>query len=251
MIKLFRKIRQNLLVENKTGKYLKYAFGEILLVVIGILIALQINNWNEGRKKAANEAYILNEILNNLNEDDEQIEHILERRMATQTAVEKILKILNTKPLDENGIEKHIAQFLTFERFYPMNNAFEMMKSNGLVVENKNLRTAISRYYDFEQKKATQSIKDVESVIVRILESENAIRSNLKSADSGTKKNTSVSLRNTSDPKFLELLQTELIIFKDNNSTSAVRISDFKNLNNNLTTMIQKELNKRRLSKYL
>ena len=47
MIKFFRKIRQNLLMENKTGKYLKYAIGEIILVVIGILIALQINNWNE------------------------------------------------------------------------------------------------------------------------------------------------------------------------------------------------------------
>ena len=47
MIKFFRKIRQNLLMENKTGKYFKYAFGEIILVVIGILIALQINNWNQ------------------------------------------------------------------------------------------------------------------------------------------------------------------------------------------------------------
>jgi len=47
MIKFFRKIRQNLLMENKTGKYFKYAIGEIVLVVIGILIALQINNWNE------------------------------------------------------------------------------------------------------------------------------------------------------------------------------------------------------------
>src|SRR6056297_2397045 len=47
MIKFLRKIRQNLLMENKTTKYLKYAIGEILLVVIGILIALQINNWNE------------------------------------------------------------------------------------------------------------------------------------------------------------------------------------------------------------
>jgi len=46
MIKFFRKVRQNLLSEGKTGKYLKYAFGEIVLVVIGILIALQINNWN-------------------------------------------------------------------------------------------------------------------------------------------------------------------------------------------------------------
>jgi len=50
MIKFFRKIRQNLLSENKTGKYFKYAIGEIVLVVIGILIALQINNWNEKRK---------------------------------------------------------------------------------------------------------------------------------------------------------------------------------------------------------
>jgi hypothetical protein len=49
MIKFFRKIRQNLLAEGKTGKYLKYAIGEIVLVVIGILIALQINNWNQGR----------------------------------------------------------------------------------------------------------------------------------------------------------------------------------------------------------
>ena len=53
MIKLFRKIRQNLLSEGKTGKYLKYAIGEIILVVIGILIALQINNWNEEQKQIA------------------------------------------------------------------------------------------------------------------------------------------------------------------------------------------------------
>ena len=50
MLKFFRKIRQNLLMENKTGKYFKYAIGEIVLVVIGILIALQINTWNENRK---------------------------------------------------------------------------------------------------------------------------------------------------------------------------------------------------------
>jgi len=50
MIKFFRKIRYALMEKNKTGKYLKYAFGEIMLVVIGILIALQINNWNEEKR---------------------------------------------------------------------------------------------------------------------------------------------------------------------------------------------------------
>jgi len=49
MIKLFRNIRQNLLNEGKTTKYFKYAIGEIILVVIGILIALSINNWNVSR----------------------------------------------------------------------------------------------------------------------------------------------------------------------------------------------------------
>ncbi len=51
MIRFFRNIRQKLAAENKVMAYLRYAIGEILLVVIGILIALQINNWNEHRKE--------------------------------------------------------------------------------------------------------------------------------------------------------------------------------------------------------
>ena len=67
MIKFFRKIRQNLLMENKTGKYFKYAIGEIILVVIGILIAFQINNWNENRKIKHKETVIQKELLASLN----------------------------------------------------------------------------------------------------------------------------------------------------------------------------------------
>jgi hypothetical protein len=59
MIKFFRKIRKNLIKERKTSKYFKYALGEIVLVVIGILIALQINNWNEDRKDNSEEQKIL------------------------------------------------------------------------------------------------------------------------------------------------------------------------------------------------
>ena len=59
MIKFFRKIRFNLMSENQTGKYFKYAIGEIVLVVIGILIALGINNWNEHRKDLEKELNII------------------------------------------------------------------------------------------------------------------------------------------------------------------------------------------------
>lgn len=70
MIKFFRKIRQNLLSEGKTGKYLKYAFGEIVLVVIGILIALQVNNWNEKKKVNNNEIKLLKKAILDLNQEN-------------------------------------------------------------------------------------------------------------------------------------------------------------------------------------
>jgi len=84
MIKFFRRIRQNLLSEGKTGKYLKYAIGEIVLVVIGILIALSINNWNQERSQRNEEKIILSTLkadfesaikeLNLLNIDRERIQ---------------------------------------------------------------------------------------------------------------------------------------------------------------------------------
>ncbi len=79
MIKFFRKIRQNLLMENKTGKYFKYALGEIVLVMIGILLALQINNWNEKRKETNQTIGLLENMIKDLKTDisilDRQIDN--------------------------------------------------------------------------------------------------------------------------------------------------------------------------------
>jgi hypothetical protein len=62
MIKLFRKIRQKMLSENKFRKYITYAVGEVILVVIGILIAVSINNWNQERQLKNEEKVILKNI---------------------------------------------------------------------------------------------------------------------------------------------------------------------------------------------
>ena len=69
MIKFFRRIRQRLLLGNKFSKYLLYAIGEIILVVIGILIALQINNWNELQKAQQQEQELYIKLLENLDND--------------------------------------------------------------------------------------------------------------------------------------------------------------------------------------
>ena len=74
MIKFFRKIRQRLVSENKFSKYLIYAIGEIVLVVVGILIALQINNWNENQKINDTVQNYYNQLLQDLNKDKVYIE---------------------------------------------------------------------------------------------------------------------------------------------------------------------------------
>ena len=77
MIKFFRHIRKRLLSENRFNKYLLYAIGEIVLVVIGILIALQINNWNESRKLAQSGKEFIKEIYKELNTEIANIDEIL------------------------------------------------------------------------------------------------------------------------------------------------------------------------------
>lgn len=77
MIKFFRHIRKSLVEQNKMSKYFKYAIGEILLVVIGILIALQINNWNENRKRLQKERELYLNIIKDLDEEHKVLqEHI-------------------------------------------------------------------------------------------------------------------------------------------------------------------------------
>ncbi|TLP71099.1 DUF6090 family protein [Maribacter sp. ACAM166] len=69
MIKFFRKIRQKTLTENKFGKYLTYAIGEIILVVIGIFLAIQLNNLNENRKEVDKEVSFLLRLKDDFNSD--------------------------------------------------------------------------------------------------------------------------------------------------------------------------------------
>jgi len=69
MLKFFRKIRRNLLSEGKSGTYFKYALGEVFLVVIGILIALQINNWNENRKQLKQQYFLFQQLLSDAKAD--------------------------------------------------------------------------------------------------------------------------------------------------------------------------------------
>ena len=100
MIKFFRKIRQNLISEGKTGKYFKYAIGEIVLVVIGILIALQINTAKNEKDKRIEEITHLENILSDLKQDKSELIKIIDRRKSKTESATIMENYYNTKKVD-------------------------------------------------------------------------------------------------------------------------------------------------------
>ncbi len=93
MIKFFRHIRQSLIMKNQTGKYIKYAIGEIILVVIGILIALQINNWNENRKNTSKETQFLKNFYADLKANKVELDRVIKKTEFTSKSADSILKL--------------------------------------------------------------------------------------------------------------------------------------------------------------
>ena len=101
MIKFFRHIRKSLLMENKTSKYFKYAIGEIVLVVIGILIALQINNWNEQNKEQKIVESYLKNLVVDLNEDIKMTENLVVSIKYKVFYIDKLATFFRDKEITE------------------------------------------------------------------------------------------------------------------------------------------------------
>ena len=131
MIKFFRKIRQNLLSEGKTGKYLKYAIGEIVLVVIGILIALQINNWNENRKNRIAEADYYCRILDDFERNEKLIDDTSELINNKIKLCTELILDLNKIPNDRGEILNKFVHALRQDVFVPSTIAFDDLTSSG------------------------------------------------------------------------------------------------------------------------
>jgi hypothetical protein len=110
MIPFFRKIRQRLLTENKFSKYLLYAIGEIILVVIGILIALQINNWNENRKTRNSEQQYLLALKEEFSFNKDELKSIMNRNNLNFDYALKILD--NTGPENPEITEEEFGSLL-------------------------------------------------------------------------------------------------------------------------------------------
>jgi len=146
MIKFFRSIRKNLLKEGKTSKYLKYAIGEIVLVVIGILIALSINNWNEHRRESQIEIKALTDLKN----------EFLENKAKMEESIEKKINGLNITKMLLEMIKSQNAEFENFNMSYGLNTinpsygVIDKLTSTGKIdyIENDSLKKLLSGWKD-------------------------------------------------------------------------------------------------------
>ena len=150
MIKFFRKIRYNLMETGKTGKYFKYAIGEIVLVVIGIIIALQVNNWNESRKDRILEQDYYCRILDDFNLEQT---HIEEYRIMINQKIEAAKQLLNDMYKSDKDNYTMLNNWIETQRlpFYvPRRVAFDDLKTSGnfKLMSNVDIKNSLVLYYD-------------------------------------------------------------------------------------------------------
>ena len=123
MLNFFRRIRRNLANQNKFVQYSRYAIGEIVLVVIGILIALQINNWNEQRKEIVQEQKILLQLKLDFNKNLEQLDEKISMRSDIIEASIKLLGFIdNPESIELDSIFFQLSFLITDPTFDPKKN---------------------------------------------------------------------------------------------------------------------------------
>ena len=137
-------------MENKTGKYFKYAIGEIILVVIGILIALQINNWNENQKASKLEKSYYCLLLDDIEQDKAQIKVLLENNEKRVESSNRAINIIQSENINlpELGKESLLSRRDLLESFIPNSSTYEDIKSSGNIntLKDKQIRKSLNKY---------------------------------------------------------------------------------------------------------
>ncbi len=149
MIKFFRKIRQKLLTENKFSKYLLYAMGEIILVVLGILIALNLNNLNEIRKANKHEIMMLINLNKDLNKNLVELRSYKEGTQSRYQCAITILNYLDQKKQIDDTLKNCFELLPSFDMCNIWSTTYKYIENQGASsMHNDSLRLKITEMYD-------------------------------------------------------------------------------------------------------
>lgn len=151
MIKFFRKIREELLLRKQLNKYFAYALGEVILVMIGILLALYISNWNNNRKENEKERWYLINIIEDLEYQKVLLKDMKEHNVLTINTSKQILKeyIKYKSFKNVDSLNQRLNSLLFSYNFPNINNTYTELISSGQfgLIKNKTLSIDIINYY--------------------------------------------------------------------------------------------------------
>jgi len=245
MAKLFNKIRKILVAEepsmSRTINYLKYAFGEIVLVVIGILIALQVNTWNENRKSKIFEHKMLKEIRLELIKDTTDFALLEQRAEITNNAVDTIIQMIANSNNSNDSIMKYNQKFLGIQYTY-RKGAYESLKSAGLdKIANDSVRLMLTNIYDWDLPRTGLLIKNAQD------RTENKTDKLEKNIFKYTSFKMPIGMQSSAVPKVTNLYQNTFFIeyvinIKDNAKHSIFRLKNIKRRCATLIKLLDKEL---------
>lgn len=150
MIKFFRNIRQQLLSKSRLRKYCIYAFGEIVLVMIGILLALQVNNWNNKRIQNKKEAIYIENIHNQFLFNKSQLETVT---LYHQKVYDNVTKILNLMPIDDkltnmDSLSSYVSGTFYQYTFNPQQSTVNSLTNTSSfeILSNRTLRELLQNW---------------------------------------------------------------------------------------------------------
>ena len=149
MIQFFRRIRKKLLSENKFTKYSIYAIGEILLVMIGILLAFQVNKWNDKSKTRVLEQDLLIEVQNSLRKDLNDVNENIKSNKRRDLSRQIIIDWIESNDEYNDTLSTHLRESLTSTYFAAYQGPYETLKQIGMRnISNDSLRNQISKLYN-------------------------------------------------------------------------------------------------------
>lgn len=149
MIKFFRNIRQTSLMKNKTSTYVKYAIGEIALVMVGILLALQVSNWNQNVQREKLELKLLGKLQEDLSNMYGDVANDLITMQLGDRSHFRILDYLNKGVVYRDSMCFDFHWLAKDEYIYPVTSTYDVMKREGLnIVKNDSIRMGIQLAFE-------------------------------------------------------------------------------------------------------
>jgi hypothetical protein len=146
--------------KNKTGKYLKYAIGEIVLVVIGILIALSINNWNEGRKSIQKGHEVLVDIRENVKFNTIQFQKDIEITLDVINSIDIILKNITEIKVYNDSLDRHFRFASYWETSSWKSSGYAALINHGVeIIQSKELQESIIDLYEISYPYLTENTR--------------------------------------------------------------------------------------------